>query len=264
MTYQLSIIIPIFNEAETIVKLIRHVLDKASKQNVIEIIVVDGGSTDNSQGSIETFLSRQKNSEPHKISQSPSEEGVDTNYFEQDLKVQPAIHLINSEKGRAKQMNVGAKIAKGNILYFLHADSFPPKNFDCYIFDEIKKGNAAGCFRLEFDSNHWWLQLAGWLTQFRWRACRGGDQSQFITRQLFESIGGFDENYIIYEDNMLINELYARKQFVVINKKIKTSARRYRKHGVWKLQYHFWIIYAKKWFGADPEELLAYYKKYIC
>ena len=77
------------------------------------------------------------------------------------------------------------------------------------------------------------------------------------------SIGGYDENYIIYEDNMLINELYVRKEFVVINKKIRTSARLYKKHGVWKLQHHFWTIYVKKWFGASADELFAYYKKHI-
>jgi hypothetical protein len=161
-------------------------------------------------------------------------------------------------------MNLGAKTATGDILYFLHADSFPPLHFDKLIVSEVKKGNNAGCFRMQFDSNHWWLRLASWLTQFSWRACRGGDQSQFITRALFDDIGGYDERFVIYEDNILINELYARKEFVVINKKIKTSARLYRKHGVWKLQYHFWTIYVKKWFGANADDLLAYYKKHIC
>ena len=161
-------------------------------------------------------------------------------------------------------MNLGAKHATGSILYFLHADSFPPKDFDQFIVNEVQKGNQAGCFRMQFDSNHWWLRLASWLTQFSWRASRGGDQSQFITKTLFNDIGGYNENYIIYEDNILINELYARNEFTVINKKLITSARLYRKHGVWKLQYHFWTIYIKKWFGASADELLAYYKKYVC
>jgi hypothetical protein len=160
-------------------------------------------------------------------------------------------------------MNIGSKVATGTILYFLHADSFPPKNFDQYIINEVEKGHLAGCFRMQFNHSHWWLRLAGWLTQFHWRACRGGDQSQFITKNLFHEIGGYNENYIIYEDNILINELYKRKQFKVINKKITTSARRYEKHGIWKLQYHFWTIYVKKWFGASAEELHNYYKKYI-
>lgn len=227
----ISIVIPVLNEAETIEHLINHLVDCADLKNISEIIVVDGGSTDGTQNIIKQL----------------------------DLRVK----LISSDKGRAKQMNAGAKASKGSILYFLHADSFPPPNYDNYIIDEIKKGNNAGCFRLQFDNNHWWLRLASWLTQFNWRACRGGDQSQFITRALFDDIGGFDESFIIYEDNILINELYKRNEFVVINKKIKTSARLYERHGIWKLQYHFCAIYVKKWFGASADELYKYYKNNI-
>ena len=75
---------------------------------------------------------------------------------------------------------------------------------------------------------------------------------------MFEDIGGFDETYTI-----LINELYKRKEFVVIKETIRTSARLYEKNGVWKLQYHFWTIYVKKWFGASANDLYNYYKKYI-
>jgi len=160
-------------------------------------------------------------------------------------------------------MNIGAKAAKGNILYFLHADSSPPNRYDKHIINEVEKGALAGCFRLQFDNNHWWLRLESWLTQFSWRACRGGDQSQFITKTLFNDIEGFDESYTIYEDNILINELYKRKQFFVINKKIRTSARLYERHGIWKLQYHFWAIYVKKWFGASANDLYNYYLKHI-
>lgn len=227
----ISIIIPVLNEADIIEELLFHLVDCADLKNINEIIVVDGGSTDDTKEIIQSL----------------------------DLKIK----LLTSKKGRAKQMNTGAKSASGDILYFLHADSFPPLNYDTDIITEVKKGNNAGCFRLQFDSNHWWLKLASWLTQFGWRACRGGDQSQFITKTLFEDIGGFDETYTIYEDNILINELYKRNEFVVINKKIKTSARLYEHHGVWKLQYHFWTIYVKKWFGASADELYAYYLKYI-
>ena len=228
----ISIIIPVLNESETIKDLLYHLIDNASLKFISEIIVVDGGSSDNTKDIVRSL-------------------GLN-------------IVLLDSEKGRAKQMNFGAKHAKGDILYFLHADSFPPNRYDKYIIDEVNKGNNAGCFRLQFDNDHWWLRLASWLTQFSWRACRGGDQSQFITRALFDEIGGYDENYIIYEDNILINELYKRNEFVVINEKLKTSARMYDKHGVWKVQYHFWTIYVKRWFGASADEMLAYYKKYLC
>ncbi len=257
----ISIIIPIFNEAETIGKLIQHLLVNSSTQNVSEIIVVDGGSTDASQDIIKSLLSGRKSRD----NRERPRHGFSTEPALSEIKMPEVTEIvtINSEKGRAKQMNSGAKVAKGNILYFLHSDSFPPKDFDTLILNEVSKGNEAGCFRMQFDSAHWWLRLASWLTQFRWRACRGGDQSQFITRELFDEIGGFDEAYIIYEDNILINELYARKKFVVIPKQIRTSARLYRQNGVWKLQYHFWTIYVKKWFGADADELYAYYLKHV-
>lgn len=228
--FTISIVIPILNEEETIGKLLQQLIENSSPQNISEIIVVDGGSTDNSEVLVKQF----KN-----------------------------VLLLNSEKGRAIQMNLGAKHAKGRILYFLHADSFPPKHFDQHIGNEVKKGHLAGCFKMKFDSNHWWLKLASWLTQFRWRACRGGDQSQFITKDLFKSIGGYDERFVVYEDHDLINKLYALKQFVVIQDWISTSARRYKTNGIWKLQYHFWMIYVKKWFGASSDELLAYYNKHI-
>ena len=232
----LSIILPVLNEAETITELLNYLSENLSGENDIELILVDGGSSDGTQDIILAF-------KPNRF-------------------LKP-VRFIESDKGRARQMNRGAQAASGEILYFLHADSFPPKNFDRYILSEVKKGNPAGCFRMKFDSDHWWLKLAGWLTQFRWRACRGGDQSQFITKELFEEIGGFDETYTIYEDNILINELYKRKKFVVIQKCITTSARLYRQKGVWNLQYHFWAIYVKRWFGADADELYQYYLKHI-
>ncbi len=261
MNHQISIIIPVLNEETCIGKLLEHLLANSSAKNISEIIVVDGGSFDNTRHIAQAFSNFTciNNKEAFNYidntlleDESVSSEGIKT-----------PINLLDSEKGRAKQMNLGVKSTTGDILYFLHADSLPPKYFDKLIIKEVKKGNQAGCFRMQFDSQHWWLRLASWLTKFRWRACRGGDQSQFITKTLFNDIDGFDENYSIYEDNILINELYARNQFVVINEKLKTSARMYRKHGVWKLQYLYWSIYVKKWLGADYDALYDYYKKNI-
>ncbi len=229
---KISIIIPALNEAENIDRLLRHLTENSSSENVSEIIVIDGGSSDRTVEIIKNFTLRD-------------------------------IILISSKKGRAKQMNVGAKASTENILYFLHADTFPPKDYDEFILDKVQKGHEAGCFRMQFDSNHWWLKLTGWLTKFNLKVCRGGDQSLFITKALFNTIGGYNENYTIYEDNILIGELYKRKQFTVINQKITTSARLYKKVGIWKLQYHFLAIYLKKWLGASADEMLAYYKKNI-
>jgi len=231
---KISIIIPILNESKTIVSLLQYLIKNSSSTNISEIIVVDGGSKDESFKLVSDFnLLNDK------------------------------VILISSERGRATQMNLGKQKATGTILYFLHADSFPPSGFDQLIIDEVKKGNLAGCFKMKFNHHHWWLRLASWLTKFQWRACRGGDQSQYITKELFKEIGGFNENYMIYEDNILINELYKKNQFKVIQKSIVTSARLYERKGIWTLQYHFLTIYLKRWMGASAEDIYNYYKKHI-
>jgi rSAM/selenodomain-associated transferase 2 len=227
---RISIIIPTLNEEEHVASLLEHLLKNSLEENIKEIIIVDGGSTDKTIEIVKSF---------------------------------DKTKLINTPKGRAKQMNFGAKYASGTILYFLHADSFPPKNFDKLIINEVKKGNQAGCFKMKFNSNHWWLKLAGWLTQFSWKTARGGDQSQFITKSLFNNIGGFDEAFTIYEDNDLIAKLYKRKQFVVIQEWLTTSCRHYNNNGIWRLQYHYWRIHLKKWLGADAKTLNKYYLKHV-
>ena len=231
---KISIIIPILNEANSIVSLLQHLIDNSSSTAISEIIIVDGGSKDESLKLVSEFLL-----------------------------LNNKVILISSERGRAIQMNLGKQKATGTILYFLHADSFPPSNFDQLIINEVEKGNLAGCFKMKFNHQHWWLRLASWLTKFQWRACRGGDQSQYITKILFDEIGGYDERFMIYEDNILINELYKKNQFKVIQKPIITSARLYERKGIWTLQYHFWTIYIKRWMGKSSEDIYRYYNKYI-
>ena len=209
----ISIIIPVYNESATITILLEHLNKMVSSfSNIEEIILVDGGSQDDTCKIISTYITESKS------------------------KIKTV--LFNSSKGRAKQMNLGAVKSTAPILYFLHADSYPPQDFDKHIIEQVATGNTAGCFRMKFNSNHWWLRIAGWLTQFKWRACRGGDQSQFITRALFEAIGTYNEQFIIYEDNDLISKLYARNQYTVIQKWLTTSARKYEENGVWLSLIH--------------------------
>ncbi len=234
---KISIIIPILNEAAGIGELLSYLINTTSTtKNLKEIIVVDGGSVDGSQNIVQTIAKSKK---------------------------EIVIKLTPSKKGRAIQLNAGAKAASGEILYFLHADSYPPKHYDRYIINEVEKGNNAGCFRMKFDYNHWWLRFLSWLTQFESKRCRGGDQSQFITTSLFNQIGGYDESYIVYEDNELVDRLFSLKEFVIIPKYVITSARRYREIGVFRLQYHFLNIHMRRWMGASSEDLYQYYKEKV-
>lgn len=225
----ISIIIPVYNEEKHLPLLLEH-LRKVSAGYVLEIILVDGGSTDKTPV----------------IAENDSQ-----------------VKLINSDRGRATQMNAGAKIARAEILYFLHADSFPPPKFDELILKEINNGNKAGCFQMKFDKNHWWLNLMGHFTKINHLSCRGGDQSLFVEKKLFKEIGGFDETYKVYEDNELIKRLYQKRQFTVIKKWLTTSARLYNKMGVWNTQLLFIEIYWKQRFGATAEELYSHYYKRV-
>ena len=227
---KLSIIIPVYNEASVIQSLLKHLEKELYKASDCEIIIVDGGSTDNT-------IEMAKNIKN--------------------------VTVVSSAKGRGAQMNYGAKIANAETLYFLHADSFPPKHFDKLILEQIIQNKLAGCFRMKFNSNHWWLFLAGWFTQFNFKFFRGGDQSLFIDKKLFNLLGKFPTAHPIFEDFELIRKLYSKNEFTVIKKPIVSSSRRYIENGITKLQYHYWTMYLKKWLGASTEEILSYYKKHV-
>jgi rSAM/selenodomain-associated transferase 2 len=227
----LSIIIPVYNEAEVIEANLKQIQSRISKAKLVsEIIVIDGGSIDDT--------------------------------FERANSVD-GIQVYKSQKGRPRQMNFGADKAIGKVLYFLHIDSIPPQNFDKLIMSSIKNGHEAGCFKMKFRSNHPWLKFVGWLTKFKARSCRGGDQSLFISASLFEKVGGYDENFLIYEDHEILKPIYEQTNFEVIQQWISTSARRFEEKGILRLQLLFWVIYFKKWLGANADELYRYYETKI-
>ena len=149
------------------------------------------------------------------------------------------------------------------MLYFLHADTLPPLNFDRFILEAIAEGCGAGCFSMRFDSPSPFLRFFAWFTRFNHPLCRGGDQSLFVERSVFEHVKGFNEAYTIYEDMELIQRLYKQAVFRVLPTSVITSARTYRKVGGLKLQFHFGMIHLKHYLGVGPEALYRYYCKNV-
>ncbi len=226
---KISIIIPVLNEETAISKILDSLMENSSAKNIKEVLVIDGGSVDNTRA----------------------------------LALNHKVTLILSKKGRARQMNLGAKNATGEILYFIHVDTLPPKGFDKTIIEAVLSKNEVGCFQMKFDSDSRFLRFFAWFTRINIKLCRGGDQSLFITKSLFEKSGGFDENYIVYEDNEFIGRLYEMVPFKILPRHVKTSARRYEQGNKVALQYHFGVIHLKNYMGAGPEKLYDYYKRKI-
>ncbi len=235
-TPKLSVIIPTLNEAQNIIATVEALVDRAVHPGQLELIIVDGGSADQTK----TVIEQWQKSNP-----------------------QQRLNLLESPAGRARQMNLGATHARGEILYFIHADTLAPHKYDQIIIKNTGPRHEAGCFRMAFDSKHWWMKLAGWGTGFNWKFCRGGDQSLYVSNALFQGIGGYATEYIICEDLHLIDRLYARTHFRVLPQKVISSARKYKTRGLWQLQWHFWVIQFKYRQGHSPEHLWAYYQKNV-
>jgi rSAM/selenodomain-associated transferase 2 len=224
----ISIIIPAYNEASAIAGCIAATR-QACAGALPEIIVVDGGSTD----------------ETISVAQAAGAK------------------VVSGPKGRGRQMNYGASIASGEILYFLHADSLPPQNFNTSIMNAWQKGASSGCFLLAFDYDHWFLKANSWFTRFDVNAVRFGDQSLFVTRGVFDKSSGFREDLIIMEDQEIIHRLRKHGRFVVMDDFVVTSARKYLENGIYRMQGIFFRIWALYYLGYPQEQLLTLYRKLI-
>jgi hypothetical protein len=156
-----------------------------------------------------------------------------------------------------------SRLAGGDILYFLHADSLPPQTFIDDIRSASDTGKKAGCFRMHFDDDHPLMTLFGWCTRFPLMICRGGDQSLFIDRALFLGIGGFDETLLIMEDYDIITRIERCEQFHILETEVTTSARKYHKNGIIPLQLTFGTLHLMYSLGFDQETIIRYYRENI-
>jgi len=226
----ISIIIPTFNEEENIAETIDQVRKRDPGHYAIEIIVSDGHSTDRTR-------------------EIAAKAG--------------ATVVVSQKKGRSAQMNFGASKAKEEILYFLHADSIPPEGFSNYILDAVKKNVIGGCFRLSFDHQHWFLKANCWFTRFNVNAVRFGDQSLFVTKDVFNKCGGFREDLLMMEDQEIIHRIKKHGKFTVMNAAVSTSARKYLDNGIYRMQVIFFRIWLLYYLGHSQERLLKLHKRLI-
>lgn len=168
-----------------------------------------------------------------------------------------------TRKGRSAQMNAGAAQATGSVLYFLHADSYPPPSFYPDIMQAVSQGCAAGCYRLRFDDRHWALRFFEWFTRFDFTWFRFGDQSLFVQRWAFEAVGGYDEQMLVLEDQDIVKRLSRRGTFRVCRKAVTTSARKFRANGVVRLYTWFFGIYTLYALGLPQRLLIRVYRRFI-
>lgn len=225
----ISIIIPAYNEAKQIAQTIAQTRKAAAAGSLLEIIVVDGGSSDETAGIAEGS----------------------------------GAIVLRSSKRRSAQMNCGATVANGRILYFLHADSVPPANFTQQILDAVESGVVSGCFRLAFDYKHWFLKANCWFTRFDVNAVRFGDQSLFVLKEAFVRSGGFREDLLLMEDQEIIHRIKKEGKFIVLKDYVTTSARKYIENGSYRTQSIFFLIWTLYYMGWSQASLLKLYRKVI-
>ncbi|HET8860867.1 TIGR04283 family arsenosugar biosynthesis glycosyltransferase [Marivirga sp.] len=226
---KITIIIPTLNEAENIGNLV-HYLVENGKKSISEIIVSDASSEDGTQEIAEKL----------------------------------GVKLITSKvASRAHQMNQAAKMATGDILYFVHADANPPQSFVSDILAFIEKGYDFGCYRFKFDSKDPFLAVNSFFTRFKVLWCRGGDQTLFIKKSVFELNNGFNEEFVVMEDFELIKRLWKKYRFGIIPKSVLVSPRKYEDNSYWKVNMANLKIYRMFMKGYDPQILKEKYFQLI-
>lgn len=224
---QISVIIPTLNEEGNIQRLVDYLWTLPDQDHLKEIIICDGGSTDN------TVTQAEKSG---------------------------AMVLHAPSPGRAVQMNYGAARASGAILYFVHADVLPPTSCFSEIATAVKTGRCIGCFAYDFDSNSALLKLNAYLTTFNWLASGGGDQTFYIPKLIFEELECFDENLPIMEDFDFVKRVKKKYSFHLLPQKVLVSARKYKHNHYLKVQFANVLIFFLFKIGVSPDKLAKWYR----
>ena len=220
---KISVIIPALNEARYILSCLISVKNQLGE---FELIVVDGGSVDETVEAVE-----------------------------------PHARVIRSRRGRAVQMNLGARYATGEVLLFLHADSHLPSGAFPLMEGVLADPQiVGGTFRLRFNSDKFLLRLIAFFSRFKFRYFHYGDQGIFVRRSVFEQLNGFAEMPFM-EDIDFLQRLRGTGRVVLLEQPITTSARRFLERGIIRQQLMNIILMIFYLLGAKPENLKKWYEK---
>ena len=221
----LSIIIPVLNDAIGLANLLPFIKKHAAGQ---EIIVVDAAASIDNAAEV---------AEKHNVA---------------------FVKSVNC--GRAIQMNQGAKIASGNVLMFLHADVLPPPNFVENISEAIDNGSRAGFFAYKFEPSTRWLDINARYTAKDGLFAGGGDQCQFMTKDVFEDLGAYDERYVIMEDFALIRKIKKKDiPLSIIQDRATVSSRKYSKNSYLWVNIVNLVVFLAFLLGVSPKTLKKMY-----
>jgi rSAM/selenodomain-associated transferase 2 len=169
--------------------------------------------------------------------------------------------VVESERGRGRQMNAAVVQAKGEVLLFLHADTLLPAGFREAVEVVLRDpGVAWGRFDVVFDEGGPLLRLIAWLISTRSRLFRSatGDQAIFVRREHFDAVGGYHEA-LLFEDVDLVRRLRPRGRMGIPPVPAVTSSRRWRNRGVWSTTFRMWTLKSLYLLGVPAERLARHY-----
>ena len=228
MSARISVIIPVLHEAETINDLLGH-LDGLRSSQPVEIIVVDGAAEKDTLAAARST----------------------------------AIKRLSAARGRGAQMNAGAAVAQGEVLLFLHADTFLPSTGLLDIEQAMENTRyVAGAFDLGIDSPRCFLRAASRVGTLRSRLFRipYGDQAIFVRRSYFKQMNGYRELALMEDVDLMQRIKKAGGRICFIPKRVITSARRWIRDGAIRGTLRNWLLMSLYLMGVSPGRLAKYYK----
>lgn len=169
--------------------------------------------------------------------------------------------VVTAPRGRGIQLNRGALQAKGDVLWFVHADTLVPETSGNAVREAIRSGFRAGAFAVRFDAPGWKYRLGSKLASARSR-CGGlalGDQAIFVERKLFRESGGFPA-WPLFEDVALWRSLRRVTRVCILEPPVLTSARRFKKLGPLRTVLLNWTLLLLFECGVSPERLARWYR----